>query len=82
MELVTGTREPSEAQAFKAMMGLEMGEAHLNLLSLIARFEERLRRHLATYQVAGVLINITHDPTRKHVRAAPRFERATTTVEQ
>ena len=82
MELVTGPREPSEAQAFKAMMGLEMGEAHLKLLSLIARFEERLRRHLATYQVAGDHIDITHDPTRKQVRAASRFKRATTTLEQ
>jgi hypothetical protein len=81
MELVSGARKPPQSQAFETMMGLEVGETHLDFLSLIARSEERLRLHLAACYVAGVLIHIAHDPARKHVRAASRFEYARPTVE-
>jgi len=57
------------------MMGLEMGEPHLNALALIARFEKRLRFHLSSSHVTSVLIDIAHDPARRHVRAATRLER-------
>src|SRR4029077_11180737 len=56
------------------MMGLEVREAHLNLLSLIARSKECLGLHLAARQVAGVLVHVAYDPARGHVWAASRLE--------
>ena len=82
MELVSGSRKPSELQAFKTMMGLEVCEAHLNLLSLIARFEVRLSLHLAARQVTSILVHIAYDPTGRHLGAAFWFKHTCPTVEQ
>ena len=35
VELIAGTGEVSQSHAFKALMGLEMGELHLDLLAII-----------------------------------------------
>jgi hypothetical protein len=37
VELVPGARKPPEPHAFEAMMGLKVGEADLDPLSLVAR---------------------------------------------
>jgi hypothetical protein len=81
MKLVAGARKSSEPQAFEAVMRLEVCETDLDLLSLIARFEDRFRLHLTARQVAGVLVHIAHDPARGDIRAAPPFECARTAGE-
>src|SRR5262245_33998317 len=55
-------------------MSLEVSEAHLNAFSFVARLEKRFRLHLAPSEIASVLVDIAQDPTRRHVRATPRFE--------
>src|SRR6478672_11945936 len=56
------------------MMRLQVGEAHLDALALIARLEECLSAHLATRHVAGILVEITRDLARGCLRAALGFE--------
>ena len=63
------------------MMGLEMCEAHLNLFSLIARLEEGFRLHLAARHIAGVLMEIARDLSRRRVGTAPHLEHTDITVE-
>ena len=36
MEFVARTRKPSKSQAFESVMGLEMGETHLDALAFVA----------------------------------------------
>jgi hypothetical protein len=78
MELIAGTGKPSEAQAFKAVMCLEVCETHLSLLSLIARSEKGFCLHLAACHIASILMQIarpkrfcttkTHTGSRTHRR--------------
>jgi hypothetical protein len=44
-------------------MGLQMRKAHLDPLPLIARFQECFRFHLSASNVAGSLVDGTHNPT-------------------
>jgi hypothetical protein len=81
MELVAGARKAPEPQALEAVMRLQVGEAHLDPLPLIARFQERLCLHFAASDVAGSLINVAHDPARRRVGAAPLFHGALTAAE-
>ena len=81
MELVAGARKPSKPQAFEAMMGFEVREAHLDLLSLIARLEEGLRLHLATRHIASIFMEIARDLSRRRVGTALHLERTAITVE-
>jgi len=69
-------RKSAQTQAFEAVMGLEVRESHLNLLSLIARSKECLGLHLAAREVAGVFVHIAYDPARGHAGAASRLEHA------
>src|SRR2546430_8343947 len=53
-----------------------MGKTHLDALALITRLEERLCPHQAARQIAGVLMKIAGDLSRRHVRAALHLEGA------
>src|SRR5262245_25696019 len=59
VELVARAREAAQPQALEAVMRLQVREAHLDALALIARLEEGLGLHLATRHVAGILVKIT-----------------------
>jgi len=80
MELVARTRETAQSQPLEAMVGLQVRKAHFDALALIARSEERFRLHLASCEVAGILVNIAQDATRWHVGAALGLERARSTI--
>src|SRR5262249_41177618 len=62
-------------------MRLQVGKAHLDPLPLIARSQERLRLRFAASDIAGSLIDVAHDPARRHVWTAPLFQRALTAAE-
>src|SRR5262245_9868344 len=70
MELVACAGKATQPHAFEAVMRLQMRKAHLDPLPLIARFQERLRLHLAASDVAGRLVDIPHNPARGHVWTA------------
>ena len=70
MALVSRAREPPQAHAFEAMMGLEVRKAHLNLLALIARFVELGCPHQRASLVAGILIEVARDFALRGIRAA------------
>lgn len=76
MEFVAGAGKAAEPQAFEAVMRFQMRKAHLDPLPLIARFQERLRLHLATSEIAGRLVDVPHDPARGHVWTASLLQRA------
>src|SRR5215831_2340344 len=76
MELVAGAGKPSEPHAFEAVMRLEVRKAHLDPLPLITRFQECLRLHFATSDVAGRLVHVPHNAARGHVRTASLLQRA------
>ena len=61
MALVSRAREPPQAHALEAMVGLEVRKAHLNLLALIARFVELRGAHQRASMVAGILIKVARD---------------------
>src|SRR5450631_3212039 len=81
MEFIASARKPSEAQALKTVMGLEVSETHLDPLSLIARLKESLGLHLAARHIAGVLVEIARNLSRRRVGAALYLEHADITVE-
>ncbi len=64
MELIARTGKTSESHAFKAMVTLEMGEAHLDALALVARPEEALCPHQPARRVAGFLMNVARNLSR------------------
>src|SRR6476619_185907 len=74
VELVTSAGEASKPQPLKAMVRLEVAEAHLDLFALVSRFEEGLGRHLAPCHVAGVFMEIARDLPRLVPGAALRSE--------
>ncbi len=80
MELIARTGKTSESHAFKAMVTLEMGEAHLDALALVARPEEALCPHQPARRVAGFLMNVARNLSRRHVRTALHFEHTDVTV--
>ncbi len=47
MELIARTGKTSQPHAFKAVVDLQMGKAHLDALALVTRLEEGLRPHQA-----------------------------------
>jgi hypothetical protein len=53
-------------------MRLQVRKVHLDSLPLIARFQERLCLHFAASDVAGILIDVAHDPALRCVGAANR----------
>src|SRR5262249_53489400 len=76
MELVAGAGKAPQPHALEGMMRLQVRKAHLDPLSLIARFQERLRLHLAASDVAGCLVDIPRNPARGRVGAASLLQRA------
>src|SRR5262249_44906831 len=76
MELVARAREAAQPHAFETVMRLQMRKAHLDPLPLIARFQERLRLHLAASDVAGCLVDVPYNPARGHIRTASLLQRA------
>src|SRR5476651_1887253 len=62
-------------------MGLEMCETHLNLLSLIARFEKGFCLHLSARHIAGVLMQIARDLSRRRLGTALHLQRTDIAVE-
>ena len=61
MAFVSCTGDAPQAHALEAMVGLEVGKAHLDLLALIARFVELRGSHQGASVVAGILIKVTRD---------------------
>src|SRR5215216_2390546 len=57
-----------------------MREQHLDLLAIATRSRERFGLGEGTGDIARGLVHIADDPTRWHVRAALRFERARATL--
>ena len=64
MELVARAREPPEPHPLEAVVGFQVGEAHLDTFSFISRSGERLCLHLLPCDVAGVLVEVARDLAR------------------
>src|SRR5262245_41525214 len=62
VELVAGAGQAAQPHALEAVMGLQVCKAHLDPFSHITRLEERLGLHLAPRHVAGVFVEVAHDP--------------------
>src|SRR5215510_7893797 len=76
VELVASAGQTAQAHALEAVMGLKVGEPHLDALPLIAGLGERLGFHLAPRYVAGILVKIARDLACISRGAALRSERA------
>ena len=81
MELVARAREPPEPHPLEAVVGFQVGEAHLDTLSFVSRSGERLCLHLPPSDIAGVLVEVARDLARVSRGAALRSERAYIAVE-
>jgi hypothetical protein len=62
MELVACAGQAAQPKTLEGVMGLEVSKAHLDSLSLVASAAESLGSHLGTRHIAGVLVEIAHDP--------------------
>ena len=56
MELIACAGQPSQAHSLEAVMGLQVREAHLDALSLIAGFDEGFCSHEPTRHISGMLV--------------------------
>lgn len=74
VELVARPRQPSQSHTLKAMMGLEVGKPHLDFLALVARFVELRRTHQCAGEIASILVDVTCDLAKEHLRTALLFE--------
>jgi hypothetical protein len=79
VEFVACAGEAPQAHALEAVVGLEVREAHLDLLALVARFELR-RTHQGACMIAGILVDVACDLARGRVWTASRFERTSRAV--
>jgi hypothetical protein len=81
VELVACAGKPSQAHPLEAMMGLQVREAHLDALSLIAGFDEGFGSHESARHVPGVLVKISRDFPCELSGATARLERTDVAVE-
>src|SRR5664279_4654036 len=81
MELVACAGKTAQPHAFKAVVNLQMGKAHLDAFALVARFEKGFCPHQSARQVACVLMKIAGDLSRRHVGTALHLERTDIAVE-
>src|SRR5262245_34530251 len=75
VELVACTGKAPQAHTFETVVGLQVGKAHLDLLSLITGFGELRRPYQGASRVASVLMHVARDPSKGHVRGALGLER-------
>ena len=66
---------PRSRSRSNPMVGLQVREAHLDALALIARFEERLGLHLAPRHVARIFVDVACHIARRLLGAALRSQR-------
>src|ERR1700692_985220 len=57
------------------MMGLEVSKPHLDLLSLVARSVELRGAGQCAVAIARILVDVSRDLAKTHLRTALRFER-------
>ena len=74
VEFVARAREAAQAHALEAMVGLQVGKAHLDLLALVARFIELGRTDEGTSVIAGIFVEVARDLARRRVWTASWFE--------
>ena len=74
VEFVARAGEAPQAHALEAMVGLEVGKAHLDLLALVARFIELGRTDEGTSVIAGIFVEVARDLARRRVWTASWFE--------
>ena len=72
MELVACTGKSTQRNAFKAVMNRQMGEAHLDAFSLVARLGETFVL-ISRGHIAGILMDVARDLSR--VSVAPSWVR-------
>jgi hypothetical protein len=75
-ELIAGAGEATQPQALEAVMCLQVREAHLNPLPLVARPGEGLGLHLSPRDITSVFMQVTGDLTCIGCGAALRSKRA------
>ena len=76
MELIARAGEPPEPHPFEAVVGFQVGEAHLDTFSFISRSGKRPCLHLLPCDIAGVLVDVARDLARVGRGAALRSDRA------
>ena len=81
MELVTCAGKTSQAHSLEAVMGLQVREAHLDALSLIARLYEGFGSHEPARHIPGVLVKIARDLPSELFGATARLEWTDVVVE-
>src|SRR4029079_11401526 len=82
MELVARPAETSKTHALETVVGLEMGKAHLDPLSLITGFFELGRALERACIVASVFVYVACHFAHRHVWTALRLQRAGTSIER
>src|SRR3974390_49034 len=63
------------------MVSFKVCEAHLNLLSFVARFEEGLCFHFPPRNVTRILVDTAHEPARRLLRATLGLKHASPAIE-
>lgn len=82
MEFVARAAETSETHALEAVVGLEVGKAHLDPFSLITGFFELGRVLERARIVASIFVYVACHFAHRHVRTALRLQRAGTAIER
>src|SRR5262245_33760130 len=80
VKLVAHARQAPEPHALEAVMGLQMREAHLDLLAFVTRLLELRRVDKCASHITGILVDVPAQPSEPHVRCALRLEWASSTI--
>src|SRR5262249_4658898 len=80
MKFIPRTRQAPKPHALEAAMGLQVREAHLDLLSFAARLLELRRVDKCASHITGIFVDIPAQPSEPHVWCALGLQRAGSTI--
>src|SRR5262245_45961578 len=80
MKFIAHTRQAPKPHALEAVMGLQVREAHLDLLAFVARLLELRRVDKCASHITGILVDVPAQPSERHVRCALGLQRAGSTI--
>src|SRR5262245_63865341 len=80
MKFIARTRQAPKPHALEAVMGLQVREAHLDLLAFVARLLELRRVNKCASHITGIFVDIPAQPSEPHVWCALGLQRAGSTI--